>query len=449
MIKPAKTLLVMASTTVALMAVAWAADPPAAAPPAAAAPTTPAPQSSGDETEASCLLKITADPAIFPLEPMILEYLLATSGVKDDAIKEVVRDGANVEITLELVGGGGITTAAPPGGAAAGGPGMPGMGPMGPGAGPRGGPGMMSPFGGAARGGMVGASAVALPDSAEQMLMGHLKVVSNDERHARQIMVAVTKRFQAALEKIGKEELQRLSRDSETVSRQAMDARARMEELQKVRQDMLAGTPFNDLSRDSVLEMSRKFETERQEAAVKLESLRARNDAFQKHIAVAGAEAKDLMARQQAQAAEAQSLKARLEELQAKQEELKKRSEAVAVPPEQLKERAAQVRSAAEALGQLQAAMAAQAPGKRVSELNDQMSTLSIDLTETEARLKILDAKCKEMRDLLSKADEFELRVGLELPLAKSTYEGARLRQRDIEYRISAIHLPSVSVIGG
>lgn len=447
MTKHAKTLVLIASLSAALMAAAWAADPPAA-------PTSPpAGQASGEEAEASCLLKITSDPAVFPLEPAILQYLLATSGVQQDAINEVVPDGANVQVTLELVGGGGVTTPArlgdprvPPGS----GGGRGGAGPM---RGPIGAPGMpggfMGGMGGGTGGGVFEASAVPLPDSAEMMLMGRLTVTSPDQRHARAIMVAVTKRFQAALEKVGTEEKRRLDRELTAAARQAEESRMRMEQLQKLRQEMLSGTPFNDLSRDSVLDMSRKFETERQDAAVKLESLRARNDAFRKHIAEAGAVVRDMIARQQAQTAEAQSLRARLEELQAKQEELKKKSESLRVPEEQLKQRNEQIKDVAQALAQLQATMTMQAPGARVGELNDQMSTSSIDLAETEVRLKVLDAKCKEMRELLSKADDFELRVGLELPLARSTYEGARLRQRDVEYRLSAIHPPTVTVIGG
>jgi hypothetical protein len=118
----------------------------------------------------------------------------------------------------------------------------------------------------------------------------------------------------------------------------------------------------------------------------------------------------------------------------------------VAVPKEQITE-------TENALRQLSDSLAKQPPSEkqreRLAELNDQMGAVAIDLAEAQARLKTLDAKCREMRELLAKADDYELQIGMQLPLIKSAYERAWQNVQELRIRLANLRHPSVTVIGG
>lgn len=434
--------------------------------------TAPAP---GDETllEASCVLKITSDPRILPLDEQIVCYLLTSSGVAQDAARQVLGDPTGAEVSFELLAGRTSSTserssrssqanrssrgANTPGdgaggggggsGSSGGGGGMGGVGGYGGGMGSYGGGyggGMGSYGGGYGGGGGAGISAPDASDEQQQALWGKL-TVSSPAGKARSVMTAVIKRFEETLTKAGQDDWNHLHRQLEFAKDEAQQSRAQLEKLQQERQALLDHVSFSDLSHEAVLDVSRRFETERQDVSVKLQTLQARQEAIRKQLAMSAKEAQgretpedDLVA--------AQMHGKKLSELKEKLEAAKRQysSQHPAV-----KEAETALQRVEAELAALKARLAEARVSKRLGELNDQMATLSIDVAEAEARQKALDIKCKEMRDLLGKADHYEIGIGLDMRLLRSAYENARRRTDDLMARVRAIRPPTVTVLGG
>lgn len=424
---------------------------------------------------ASCLLKIRSDPRILPMEPRMLDYLLNSSGVAGETSAELLREkGYTCKImfrplsvgseTLGLApaegGGFGYGAAAPPvAGFGMGGSGLGGYGGGGtlgaappsaepPSAGvafaaggpPRavGGGGMMSVAGMAANVGSAGGGHV---------LIGRLEIGLEvpEPELARKIMADVTQRLQKVLAQAHEAESKQLSEMQDVAAREVDEAHAKLEALHVRRLELTSKSGMSDLSREAILALSARIETERQDVALKTESQRAREAALQKQIKQIAEEGKQ-------STADHPAVKAYQSRLDAARQQMERVKQLVAAgTATQAEQQAAQANAAlieAEVAMRLEE-LAESRGGKRLAALNDQLAALSVDVAEAQVRLKSLDERSAQVRKLLELADEYELQVGIELPIARARYESARYREQELKTWMRALRAPSVTVIGG
>ena len=77
--------------------------------PAAAQETAATPQGKpalSETSQASCVLKITCDPAVFPLTPDTVSALLDSAGVRGQAYREVFGEDEFSPVHFTVLGGG-------------------------------------------------------------------------------------------------------------------------------------------------------------------------------------------------------------------------------------------------------------------------------------------------------------------------------------------------------
>lgn len=435
-----------------LAAAVWAQQ--AAGPPARAAE----PASVSSETEATCLLKIRFDPQVLPLDARCVQYLLASAGVARETGRELLAaEGENIKVAFEALSMTGGITGPVSVGRSRGGYGGYYGGPvttdaaLPPGLAGLSGDGSAEPFGGGSAGAAPAAGAVLFypptTTSQEHVLLGRL-VVSSPAGKAHEVMKGITRRFETTLAEASRSEIERIEGAMRPVALQVERARVKLRQLQEARRDLLASVSLNDLSREAILEMSRRLETERQDVAVKREALQARLNATREQVKVIAAD-------HHAAADKVEAIKQHLAKLKEEAAQLAEMANAPGTDPDAEKRKL----DAKRALAQLQSeharmqdnmerAAAADAAAM-LKEANAQMSNMSVDLTECEMRFKAIDERCQGIRDLLAKADDYEMQVGLELPLARINYENARRREEELRIQIDSFRPPTVTVLGG
>ncbi|MBN1489465.1 MAG: hypothetical protein JXA69_06055 [Phycisphaerae bacterium] len=418
-----------------IVAVAQSAEPTAAPAPVRAALS--------QTSEASCLIKVTCDPTVLPLNRDIVEMLLKSAGVGNEAFRNVF-GSEDFAFTLRF---GRLTAAAEPGTGVAPpaetpldgmSPGMGGMGMMGSGGG-----GMMAGAGyGMPARTPIGDASYRLGTNS---VVGQLAVTVDLLEGAEEFMAAVCDRLETALINAHNAEEEQARRRVEAADHEVELARTRLDELQKMRRAYSTEAGQQDLAREAVLDRDRALTQELQELEMRMAGERARREAIEKQIAESGARAtqeteQDLMAK-----ALEQKLKANREQL----ENLRKLAAAGRVPHQEVAEAETQAVMIQAELAERRSAAAREAGGERLNRLNAELAELSISSAECEARLRVAREKAERMKELLTKADEYERSVLWELPLVRQAYEQARVRQEELARWLRTLQPPSVTVIGG
>jgi len=223
-------------------------------------------------------------------------------------------------------------------------------------------------------------------------------------------------------------------------------AERKLRELQETRRALLDKAGQVDLSREAVVEMIRRLETEKQEVSLKLESARMRKEALVRQIAELDAKVKEL--KEAPGHPSLAAARAKLASLRDKVELVKQRVTAGQAPSSEANQVVVELAGAqAELEAKTQELIAAQG-GSRVAKLNDELSEISIQTTECMGRLDMLEKRLHETRPLLNATDSYEVSIVVEWPLARQSYERARVFQESVERRMRTIRPPAVTVIG-
>lgn len=435
----------------------------------AAEPTTkPAKPKLTPGGEASCLVKITCDPTVLPLTPEVVEALLKSSPVVRSALRSVYdEEGVDVlDVSFAPMGG---TVSGGQMGAGAGGYGGGGMGgggglsggPYGAGrsglaTGPRA-PGLGGPVAPGGMGAMMGSTGVAagsfstisLDDSAiqsEVTLLGAVHLAVSTDIGANEVLMAVCERLRNALTELHRTELGRAEDTVILANKEVELAERKLRELQETRRALLDKAGQVDLSRDAVVEMTRRLETEKQDVFLKLESAKMRKNALERQIAELGDKVKALTAKPEHPSVTA--ARAKLDSLRQKVDHIKQLVASGQAPTSEANQATAELAGAqAELEAKTQELIAAQG-GNRVTKLNDELGELSIQTTEWMGRLDMLEKRLQETRPLLNATDSYEVSIVVEWPLARQSYERARVFQESVERRMRTIRPPAVTVIG-
>ncbi len=393
------------------------------------------PSRSAGQITRSCLIKVSCDPLVLPMDANTLDALLNTTGVVHQAAREVF--GQNLAAVLGRF----QVRFAPISGSAAGGP-APAR-PRFEGGGGGGAGGFMTDGGSASAG-------AALPSEiSPHTVFGLLEVIVDADDLAEaldRLLTAVCERLRNVLVETHHSEMEQLKARVAVVDEEATRTRSRMEELyeQRRRNEHEAGGEI--LTRESVMERSRGLHTEKQKLEMELAGMQARREALQQRIAEAAARIR-AMASDEHPMIKAHRVK--LAALQDKLKNLETMSKAGTVPTSEVMAAKAELAMAeAEAQHQL-AQVTAQAGGEQIRVLNDELAGLSVETPEREARLRFLKEKLDKARESLARADEYEIPVTIELPLARRFYETARIRLEELQRQARTIQPPAVTVIGG
>ncbi|HOW72668.1 MAG TPA: hypothetical protein PKY77_18875 [Phycisphaerae bacterium] len=432
----------------------------------AAEPTTPpAKPKLTPGQEASCLVKITCDPAVLPLTSEVVGALLKSSPVVKSALRSVYgEDVVDIgDVIFEAMGG---TVSAGQAGAGLGGYGGPvgggsryGAGGAGPAGASRG-----LGFGGPAAAGRMGGmeGVMGAPDGAaktfatttidesgiqsEVTLLGMVHVSMPVDTGANEVLLAICERLRNALTEVHKMELGRTEETMKLASKEVSLARDNLRRLQETRRTLLDKARQVELTRESVVEMIRRLETEKQEVSLKYDTTRMRKEALERQIAEVGAKIKELRA-----APEHPSLaaaRAKLDALRQKVEQIKQQVAGGLAPTSEANHAAAELAAAQAELAARTEEMIAAQGGSHVAKLNDELGEISIQMTECMGRLEVLEKRLHEARPLLDATDTYEVDIVLEWPLARQSYEHARAFQESVERRLRSIRPPTVTVVG-
>lgn len=292
-------------------------------------------------------------------------------------------------------------------------------------------------------------STISLDDSAiqsEVTLLGTAHLTLSIDVGANEVLMAVCERLRNALTELHRTELGRAKEMAILAAREVDLAERKLRELQETRRALLDKAGQVDLSREAVVEMIRRLETEKQEVSLKLESARMRKEALVRQIAELDAKVKEL--KEAPGHPSLAAARAKLASLRDKVELVKQRVTAGQAPSSEANQVVVELAGAqAELEAKTQELIAAQG-GSRVAKLNDELSEISIQTTECMGRLDMLEKRLHETRPLLNATDSYEVSIVVEWPLARQSYERARVFQESVERRMRTIRPPAVTVIG-
>jgi hypothetical protein len=364
---------------------------------------------------AGCLLKITCDPAIFPLDMDTVNALINSAGVTRAAFREVMLNKDREDI--EEPGNGVLEV-------------------------------LFEPMGDAAAGSRYRQSLANEGTSSLKTILGRLTVKSESYGGAVVILAHICTRLQDVLNKTYGARLQSLKMQVGSADEEVAETEKRLVELQKYRSDWCAKYGQNDLSRPALLGQSNELEKEKQRLEMELAGQQARHDALQQRIAEIG---KQVTALPPEKDPMVNALQLKLTMLRQRQERVKALEQSRLGPTSApaVDDVAVQVAMAeAELLQQYRKATAA-AGGDTLARLNEQLADDSIATTQSRAQLKQVQAHLDNIAKLLASADEYERKVDVLLPLARQAYEAAVARQQMLQSEIKALQPPVVTVIGG
>jgi hypothetical protein len=432
-----------------------------------------------ETTSASCLVKITCDPAIFPLSQESVLALLHSPGVGYAAYHDVLGDetGFDAELCIgfkvisvqdsgKVTRSGSSTQPADgrdddsgPLGGMMGGMGMMGGGMMG-GYGSYGGMGMMARGmrGGYGGGGYGPAPTAPPPDT----IFGQVSV-SYIDGGAVEFLRKLCEFANEGLQSTYQAARSELGMQYGLVLDRAEDADRAIRQLQEKWREKCAQADEEDLSRENLLNRSRRFRNEKLEIEMTLAGQQARREALEEEIASINAETElrinDLKIEEMERRRD--TLQARFDSLLKKlrehfgEEEMEKilkkpvvrATRKSAADPDAMSQELKEVndlrmelshaRQHVDNLNEQASSIRQAVSSDQLRDLNEQLVAVSVDATEMYGRLRFVQELLTRIKDLMKHADDYEREVVLELPLLKDEYRAFHPRARELLQRIN------------
>jgi len=264
---------------------------------------------------------------------------------------------------------------------------------------------------------------------------------------AEELLEAVCARLRATLAKAFEQELDSIQHEVGYTREEVRRAEEELVRLQELRAQLCQAAGRASLSREEITGEIRELRHRTRELEMELVGQRALQGALEQQIA-------NTRERLEARRGE-DPIAAELEQVVQLRERQTDRArqlvEGGAAPGLELAEAEGQLAMARLELQRHRMAVAEHAGAGRLSELNDELASLSVRAVEIEARLRFVSEKLAEIgkRDLLGLADRYEREIEARMPLAAERLEVAMEKSAELEDRLRGARPPAVTVLGG
>lgn len=354
--------------------------------------------------EANCFVKVTWDAHVLPLEPYTVEELVHSSGVAGDAVWSVF--GKRFYDFRQGVDEGGI---------------------------------------------WIGFESAGsdMPDGT--MLAKLMVELSPDEEEdlqpaAKELVTAICARLRDVLSDAHQQELQRMHQQLDLSALELQRADAVLIELQELRAALCRRAGRSDLSREEIVEEMQDLRNGGVELEMDLAAQQARLEALKKHIAAIGQELEQRTQHDPVLTELEKIVALRGQEVQ----RMKSLVDAAVASDNEVRAVEEDLAMAKVELARYQMEAAERVGAGRLSHLNEELSMLSIEAVEAEARHRFVAERLKtfEAGGLLELADRYEREVDVRLPLAVEAVERAAVEHAELEAHLRTTRLPAVTVLG-
>ena len=356
--------------------------------------------SASGEGKAECLVKITCDPNLLPLDHKVAESILKSPSVGDEAAEEVFGHSVAYKIAFGPIAGG------------------------------------RRP------------SYTESPDG-QRVLMGQLSVeiLAEQAKPRRdEFLEAVCKRLREALVDTGNRERQRLQEQFQQTGKLLGETESKIAALERRRREAAAQVGLPDPSRDRLLRLIASLDSAKQALEMSLAGMKARQAAVAEQVANLGAQTRDRV-KDDAIAVELAKI------VTIREADLKRARMAVAAGHASMGEvDAAEVRLAEAKVKLAERREAAKGTGRLelLDKLSNEIVTLGIDTAEKTASLKALSQQVAKLKDpkVLDAADRYDREVKHGLLSAQQTRQQLMASLDRLGRQLQAAQTPTLTVIG-
>lgn len=374
--------------------------------------------------QASCLLRITSDPAVLPLTPEVVEFLLRSSGVAGRAARDVGIFDAGIELEelFELE---------------------------------------FSPLakGPDSKAERIKRDPYRPPDPmlirGEHMLLGRLEVrVDVKKLVAEELLATICKNLRLALAHAHGSDLAALAERRNLAEEEFARAQDRMRRLQDVQRHLSKEAGQSNFSRAKLVGLIEDLEREKHKIAMEQAAMEARQAEIERQIAKVGRrvadEGKDdlIIGEYKTIIAEYQRI---IKTAEAEIPRLEQLADAGQIPISDLQKARERLDGRRLDLVRHRQDFLRSSTAKILRKWNDELATLSIETATLHGRLGHIKGQLArvEEKHLLELADQFELETALQLPLAREAVEQAIRWRDELARQMRMIRPARVTVIGG
>ncbi|MGQ9648601.1 MAG: hypothetical protein ACUVXJ_00640 [Phycisphaerae bacterium] len=284
-----------------------------------------------------------------------------------------------------------------------------------------------------------------VPGPRESSILGQIEVQIDgaEPRHNEAFLRAICERMQQALNGLWETQMTSINRQLEMSRDELLRSEKKLRELQEQRRDLL-GAGQLDLTPEAVMDQIRRLDDERQRMEMDFIGQQARLKAVQQQIQATS----ERILRESTDDAVIKPLEQKLAELRNHLDMIQSQYEKGMVDQSEVQKVRIALSEGEVQLAEARRKVAQAGGGEVLGKLNTELAMLSVTVAETEARLTHLREQIEKTKQLAGVADEYEMRILMEMPHARRVYESARLRVEELEQRIRTAVAPMVTVIG-
>lgn len=264
------------------------------------------------------------------------------------------------------------------------------------------------------------------------------------EPRAQRYLDEICKRLKAALGEFADDHVRDLHARLAFTEKEAALAQETVSRLNALQIELCDEADHADLRRDMLFISIGQLQAQRRDLELERVAREARRTALERQLAenatrIKEAAKKDSTLLELGKVVEIRTQQlARIEQLSA----AKSASDAeVAACREQLAQAQFQ-------LAQQRQMVAARLGGEQMAELNSELTKLTIDDAEAEARLQFISTELEKTKALLSVADRYESEINLPLPMARDALESSLRDQNKLKRILATFQKPVVRLIG-
>jgi hypothetical protein len=263
---------------------------------------------------------------------------------------------------------------------------------------------------------------------------------------AENALRATCEHLQRALQNVFQAEREQITQRRQAAQASLEAARERLERLHAMRNAFFAEAGWADLNRDVIANQARNLQDQIREAEMRLMTMNARQQAIQAQIAEIGKRAE--------QAAASDPV---IDELQKALQIRQREAERFQVLFERGEVSDSELSDAMASIPRLRAEIAERREhaihehgGNLLGDLNQELSRLAVDRAELEAHLASLHQQMEQMdaAKLMDLADRYEREVEINLDLAEHSVRQAAQQAAEIEQVAAQLREPSVVIFG-
>lgn len=263
---------------------------------------------------------------------------------------------------------------------------------------------------------------------------------------ASRLLTTLCDRLQAALLAVSSADENRLKAQLAAAEEELQHVEHDLGALRELRQELCKRAGRSDLSRTSVESTLLNLEQTRADAQLQLEALSAREQALARQISEIGKRVDETMASSEV----LKELQRVVELRELAFQRVKKLDEGGRVSAAEAEQAERELVVARAQVAQYRETATHEVGGGLLADLNRQLIQLSIDSAEARARLQFVDTQLDDLRkrDVLALADECDGRVRLRMHLLEDAVEQMAKSQFELKLQLRNLCPPEVVVIG-